>query len=42
MKNITKHPKPKHVAYDMPEALMIKHMSDQGPWLMYKLTETSG
>jgi hypothetical protein len=42
MKNITKHPKPKHIADNMPKSLVIKHVSDQGPWLMYKLAETSG
>ena len=41
MKNITEHPKPKHVSDNMPYLLVIKHMSDQRPWLTDKLAKVS-
>ena len=42
MKNITEHPKPKHISDDMPDALVIKHVSDQRPWLTNKFVKSSG
>ena len=39
MKNIAEHPKPKHIAYNMPDAFVIEHVSDQRPWLSDKFCE---
>src|SRR4030095_10459063 len=42
MKNISEHPKPEHIADDMPDSFVIEHVSDQRPWLSDKFFKGSG